>query len=286
MGTLRSRRERFAAFVVAMFVVTGSASLPSADANVITSCEMSASTPGFHAIRLDLPHGASFLSIEPQSKRPIRVSDDANWHLAQGLVVVNAATLEMAAARVETYGTAPRAAVVRTGSLDTRSQVVAPDAPFYHMASRPVPGLPPGTYYAIAFGTDGGESLPNEWWSFDLRVSGSHRCTSTGVGRIFDIDQTEFTGGSQVYVPGVGVAEDITHGYVEPAETDIVVGLMDAAVQGPGEAELDFTMPLASGELDDEIVPFVSTRGEHEFRATFSGAFPQILIAGVAVDVG
>lgn len=246
---------------------------------------MGSSTPGSSVIRFDLPEGTDFVSIEPKSKRPIRVSDERNWHLAQGLVIVDAATYEVEAARVEVFGTTPRWAVVDAGGVEVRQEAATPDGPFYHQYGASVPGLEPGTYYAVAFGTDGGASTPNEWWQYDLRLGGRHSCRPLTSGSVFDIDHTEFRGGSQLYVPAAGAADDIEHRFEPEAGTDLVVGLMDAAVQGPGEATLEYEMPLQAGEVEDEIVPFASVGGEHRFTASFEGAFPQILIAGTAVDL-
>lgn len=236
-------------------------------------------------IRFDLPEGTDFVSIEPRSTRPIRISDTRNWHLAQGLVIVDAATLEVEAARVEVFGTTPRWAVVDAADVRVRQEVATPDGPFYHQHGASVPGLEPGSYYAVGFGTDGGESTPNEWWQYDLRLGGRHSCRPIAEGSVFDLDHTEFAEGSQVYLPGAGATDGIRHRFETPSGTDLVVGLMDAAVQGPGEAELAFETPVASGRLEDTIVPFASTGGEHRFEAAYRGAFPQILIAGVAVDL-
>jgi len=60
---------------------------------------------------------------------------------------------------------------------------------------------------------------------------------------------------------------------------------MDAAVQAVGEAELDYSMPSASGTIEDEIEPFVSLGGRLDFEARYAGPYPLMLIAGVALDL-
>lgn len=258
-----------------------------AHADEITVCPMGGPTPGFRVIKFDLPQGSDFLGIEPHGVRQQRgVSNDSNWHLAQGIFIVNANTRALEAYRVESAGSGPRRVVVRSeGTTFVDQPTTAPDGPFYHTASRPRSGLPAGSYYAIGFGSDGGSSLPNEWWSGDVRVSGKHSCTPIGSGRVFDIDHTEFQGDDVVYAHAVGSAEDLTYTQTHSATADIVVGLMDAAVQGPGEASLTYGMPSASGTIEDTIVPYVSIGGEHAFEADFEGIFPMILIAGVAIDL-
>lgn len=276
-----SRRRGSHLAIAALALLTA----PPAHAQDVTHCQLGSSTPGASVIRFDLPEGTDFVSIEPKSSRPIRMSDARNWHLAQGLLIIDAASNEVAAARVEVYGTTPRWAVINAGDVQARNEVATPDGPFYHQYGASVPGLEPGSYYAVGFGSDGGDATPNEWWQYDLRLGGRHSCRVTATGTIFDIDHTEFSDGSQVYVPAAGTAEGIAHRFGPPAGTDLIVGLMDAAVQGPGEASLQYEMPLAAGEVDDTIVPFASVNGEHRFTATFRGAFPQILIAGVAIDL-
>ncbi len=256
-------------------------------ADEITLCPMGGPTPGFKAIRFDLPEGSDFLGIEPHGIRQQRgLSNSDNWHLTEGIFIVNAATFELEAYRVESAGSSPRRVVVRSDGTTVVDQgTTAPDGPFYHNASRPRAGLPAGAYYAIGFGSDGGKTFPNEWWSVDVRIAGDHACTPIGTGTVFDIDQGRFQGGTHAYVGPVGTADGITHTEAMPAGTDIVVGLMDAAVQGGGEATIDYDMPLGDGTVEDEIVPFVSVGGEHRFDATYQGAFPMILVAGVAVNL-
>lgn len=262
--------------------------LPSAQAaDEVTTCPMGSPTPGFRVVRLELPEGSDFLTITPHGLRQQRgASGDQNWHLAEGIFVVNADTLDLEAYRVEAIGVSPRRLVVRADGTQVISQeTTAPDGPFYHTAQRPRAGLAPGTYYVIGFGSDGGTSLPNEWWSVDVRVSGKHACTPIGTGTIFDIDHTEFSGGTQIYAHVAGIAMDNRYALPTPAGTDLVVGLMDASVQGPGEATIGYQTPLASGDVIDEIVPFVSIGGEHRFTGSFQGSFPMLLIAGVAIDL-
>lgn len=279
--------------IFALIVIMSSLAAVGARADEVTVCPMGGPTPGYRAIKFTMPEGSAFLGLEPHGGRATRpLSDDTNWHLASGVFIVNAATREIEAYRVESTGTAPRALVVSSDGTDVvRQATTTPDGPFYHTALKPRSGLRAGTYYAIGFGSDGGTRTPNEWWSYDVRVSGKHACTSIGSGTVFDVDNTEFTGGTQIYAGGIGSAEDITYSMTQPENIDVVVGLMDAAVQGSevgggeGGAELSYAMPASTGSVEDEIVPFSSTAGAHQFTGEFQGAFPMLLVAGVALDL-
>ena len=273
------RSPRFRLIAVAL-LATGLAAVPARAA--ITTCSMGGPTPGYKAIRLDLPTGTDFVSIEPKGTRVSRVaSDSSNWHLAQGIVIFNAQTLEVEAFRVEAQGSGARAVVLPgVGAVP----VSGPDGPFYHTAYRPRAGLPAGTYYAVGFGSDGGPTLPNEWWAVDIRIGGAVSCASAGVGEVFDVDNTEFTGGTQAYAIAAGMAEGIE--YELTTSREVVVGFMDAGIQGPGEATLDYSMPGGlEGTIEDEIVPFVSQGGTHAFTGNYQGIYPVLLVAGVAVDL-
>lgn len=284
---MKKQKRIFAFFIICSLTALG------ARADEVTVCPMGGPTPGYRAIRFNLPQGSDFLGLEPHGTRASRViSDNTNWHLASGVFIVNASTRQIEAYRVESVGSAPRAVVVRSDGADVvRQSTTGPDGPFYHTASKPRSGLAPGTYYAIGFGSDGGTTTPNEWWSYDVRVEGTHSCSSVGNGAVFDVDNTEFAGDTQVYAGAVGAAEGITYSMPQPSNVDFVVGLMDAAVQGSelgggeGGAELAFQMPSATGVVEDEIVPFASGAGTHDFEGSFQGAFPMLLIAGVAIDL-
>lgn len=259
---------------------------PAHAADEITSCTMGGPTPGSKTIRFDLPEGTDFLSLEPRGTRPVRpVSDEKNWHLAEGIVIVNLDTHAIEAYRVESSGSAPRRVIVRADGTTVVDQgTTAPDGPFYHTSIRNRPGLPAGSYLAVGFGTDGSAAFPNEQWGAQVRLAGTHACTPYGAGATFEFDQSRFGGGTQVYLGPYGMARDIEHARtIAPA--DLVVGLMDAAVQGSGTARLAFETPAGSGVVEDAIVPFVSTEGTHRFTGSYDGIYPLLLVAGVALDL-
>jgi hypothetical protein len=254
-----------------------------------TDCAFGGPTPGWAAIKLTLPTGTPFLTLELGGARTARpVYEDQNWHLAEGVVVINAATNAIEAFRIESAGMAPRRAVVRNdGSAVVDQAIPAADVPYEHHTHRLRDGLPAGTYYVVAFGVDGGKALPNEWWRAGVQVGGQHPCTRIGSGTTFDIDHTDFTGGTQAYVPGAGYADAITHGFTIPQEQEMVVGLIDAQTQirAASTVELSYEMPSGTGSFSQDLIPFVSAPGPFAFEASFAGTYPVIAIAGVAIDL-
>ena len=269
-----------------MLCIAGAAANPARAAD--TDCAFGGPTPGWQAIKLSLPAGTPFLTLELGGTRTVRpIYEDHNWHLAEGIIVINAATRAIEAFRIESAGMAPRRAVVRSEDTEVMAQAIpALDVPYEHHTHRLRDGLPPGEYYVVAFGVDGGPTLPNEWWRAGVQVAGQHPCTRIGTGATFDIDHTDFNGGgSQVYVPGAGVAQTITHSF--STERGFVVGLMDSQTQikDASNAQLDYDFPTGSGTVAQDMVPFVSSAGEHRFEASFVGAYPVIAVAGVAIDL-
>jgi hypothetical protein len=237
-------------------------------------------------LTLDLPQGSDFLGIELRGTRATRPArDGSSWHLAQGILVIDAETLEIVAFRIISAGSDPRRVQVRAdGTTYVDQAVTSPEAQLIHSEKKLVPDLPPGRYHVVAFGTDGGQALPNEWWSADLRVGGTHSCAARGSGQVFDYSHADFEGGTQVNAGPVGYADGSTFSF--SSEHSLVIGLLDAGVQGDGEAALDYSMPNdVTGTLEDELEPFVSTGGPHDFTARFSGLYGMVAIAGVALDL-
>jgi hypothetical protein len=265
-----------------MLVTTG---LAHADV-VATDCPFGGPTPGYDVIRLDLPTGSPFLILDIGEGRAQRgVNSQDNWHLTEGIFVVNAETRVLEAFRVGSQGMAPRRVVAGTDDEPLLDQsVVGPEVPYQHSNAGLRDGLPPGSYYVIAFGTDGGSALPNEFWTAGIQVAGVHACTTDGVGETFDFDQGDFTGGTQVYAPGAGYADAVSRSFETPRE--IVVGLMDAETQArsASDASLAYQMPTSSGTVSQQLVPFISTAGTHTFSASYRGVYPLIAVAGVTID--
>ena len=95
------------------------------------------------------------------------------------------------------------------------------------------PGLPPGVWYAIGFGIGGGEDMlgPTEWRATVIS-DGISSCEPLAVeGEIFDFNQTHFSGGTQIYASGLGIADDIQLTYT--TNRRVVAGLMLASAVAP-----------------------------------------------------
>jgi hypothetical protein len=256
-----------------------------AGARADSECAAGAPGPGYKIMRLDLPEGSSFLTLQLRTVRQTRPNDGANsWHLAAGVFILNANGMAIEAYKIQNVGAAPRRTVVRyDGQTFVDAETPGPDVSLSHQKQRQREGLAPGVYYAVAFASDGGAPQPNDWWVADIAFSGSHHCTQVGSGDIVDLDQTEFGGGTQVYAPGAGHAEGIGLSY--DTARPYMVGFMDARVEGHGTASLTYATPSASGTVTDDIVPFVTTGGAMRYGASYSGTYPLVTIQALAFGV-
>lgn len=253
-----------------------------------TRCTFQGPVPGFRALRIDLAADSDFLLLELHGQRsPRLLNDESSWHLAEGILVIDAATRDIVAHQVLYSGTAAPVIVAEVeGDEVTRQPVAGPEGPWVHSARKARADLPAGSYYVVAFGTGGpSEGTLAQWWGASIYLRGSHSCHSATPGETFDYDHTRFAGGTQVYAAGAGYAEDISLEF--DTERPLVVGLMDAGFQGQssGSVSLDYDMPGASGSQGRAIVPFVSRAGPHEFRASYRGVHPIIGVTGAAVDL-
>lgn len=283
-------RRVIAAAGLASLIVAGPASAAS------TTCSFGGPAPGFKAVRLELPSGSSFLNTTLGGSRAFRgANTQGGWHLAQGIVILRlpaAAPAEIVAYRLRSEGSSPPRATVRRDGAEVlpATTVPAPDVAFTHSWALPVPSLDPGVYYAVAWGAGGrGVSGPPDAWGAELEVEGNVTCRAVGVGDMFDLDQNDFAGRTQVTAPGVAHMEGAS---LHRTWTDrqLVVGMIDAAVQGPmaGEARVSYATPDpdGGGVVDRALRPFVGPAGPYRFEATVTGAFPVVSVNGVRVDLG
>jgi hypothetical protein len=256
-----------------------------------TKCSFGGPAPGFKAVRLDLPSGSSFLNIEILGTHDVHVLNTGDgWHLAQGVILVRTIDRGIVASRLRSAGSSPPGAVVRAGGADTGplDGVPAPDVAFTHSFGPGVPQLDPGSYFAIAWGAGGrGLSGPADTWGASVEVEGAHPCASIGAGEVFDHDQNDFTGGTQVTAPGVAVMDGASL-EVRSSPRSFVAGMIDANVQGAGtgEARVDYTMPAGgAGTVDREVKPFTGGAGTSVFTAHVTGLFPVVAVNGVRIDL-
>lgn len=278
-------RPSRAALAVALAVAL--TALPAQADQATTRCVFDGHVPGFRALRLDLPAGSDFLVLELNGQRdPRPLNDEEGWHLAEGIAVIDATNHEIVAHQVLYTGSAAPVVVADVDGQRVRQGVAAPEGPWIHSARKARSDLPPGSYYVVAFGTGGPSGGAfGQWWGASIYVRGAHTCNTATAGETFDYDHTDFEGGTQVHVPGLGVAEDAQLEF--ETERPLVFGLMDAAYQGQasGSVALDYDLPDSSGTLGREIAPFVSSAGPHAFRAGYTGAYPLVGVAGVGLEL-
>jgi hypothetical protein len=278
-------RRRVLALAAALLAVL--AAVP-AQAAGTTRCVFGGSVSGYRALRIELPAGSDFLVLELHGRRNLRpITQESSWHLAEGLLVIDAASREIVAYQVLNAGTAPPVIVAEVdGGPRVREPVTAPEGPWIHSSRKLPPDLPPGTYDVVAFGTGGPSQGANaQTWGASIYLQGSHACASAVAGETFDYDHTHFAGGLQAYAAGVGVAEGISLTF--ETSRSLVVGLIDAGFQGADTGEVAVTYDLAgqAGTLGREIVPFVSAAGTHTFTARYRGVYPIVNVTGVALDL-
>jgi hypothetical protein len=247
-----------------------------------TACSFGGPAGSWHVARLELPRGSDSLDLSITAAPPVTaVGGRADTHLAQGIGILDAHSGALVAARVSYWGTTTRTAVVRADGTTLVDQgLTTPPAPFQHSSGWVVPYLRPGTYYAVAFGTDGDARLPNYPWGAELRVRGKASCVPVGIGQVFDFDSTDFGGGSQVTGYGAGVLSGERLTFRTPRR--FVFGLLDAHTQLAGTARLAYRGPAGAGVVKDDIVAFTSRAGALAFQADARGAFPIVEVAGVA----
>lgn len=258
--------------------------LPLGSAQADTLCSMGGPTPGFKVIKLNLPEGSNYLGIELRASRTTRpVDDGASWHFARGIMVLDS-SFELIAYRLEHSGVSPKTVAVDVEGQRVVQDVPGADGPFVHLRQQLVPGLDPGTYYVVGFGVDGDRRLPNEYWSADVRVQGAQSCAGVATGSTFDLNHTDAEAGTQVYAGNVGVAEDASFSYTTGRR--LSVGLVDCATQAAGEAVCTVTDADGDvGEVEDDMLPFVSGPGVSTVGFDYEGTFPVVALAGASFDL-
>jgi hypothetical protein len=254
---------------------------PAAQAEV-TTCAFGGPTGTERHMRLHLPAGAQDLTLTLDAAAQTGGLDRASRHLSVGLLVVDLATNEVVAHRVYHQGVNPRRVAVladATGSLTVDAP--GPGVPFEADGQEPVPGLPPGDYGVVAFGSDGGAALPNPFWSATITVSGRHTCETRGSTRVIDRDTTDATSGTAVaagpalYADAAQVEADLGG--------DLVVGLLSAFGGAGSEASVTFDHPSRDGVVDNALVPFASDPGAFSWQVDALGPAAAVDIVGVEV---
>jgi hypothetical protein len=271
--------------VLALFLVTFAAPF-GARAEGVSSCAAGGPGPGYRILKLDLPNGSEFLTMQIKASRQTRPNDGPNaWHQSIGVFVLNANGMKMQAYKLQNIGMAPRHAVVDNGDTRQEADTVGPDVPIVHTHQDPASSLAPGTYYIIIASSDGGAPLPNDYWFASVQFSGTGvHCDQIGHGDLIDIDQSEFTGGTQTYVPIAGAASGISDTYSTARAYTVLFTIAETG--GIGDASLDYALPGAvTGTAHNEMKAFVLPGGTSTFTASYSGLYPLIAVEGLSFDL-
>ncbi|MHB8512684.1 MAG: hypothetical protein ACYDCC_10950 [Actinomycetota bacterium] len=287
MNLLRGNsRSRYRACPLVFCVLLTLCAPTAGIADAGTNCPFGGPTPSSDIVRLDLSQtGSSFLTLDLGGTRTQRVvNNDQNWHLGEGIFVVNASTFALEAYRLDSQGMAPRHAIASVNGTTIDQPISSPDVPYEHYAASLRDGLPPGVYYVIAFGVDGGAGSPNEQWSAAVTVSGTNVCTPVGDADVLDVNQTDFRGGTQLYAPGVGYGNGLTYSF--QTQRQLIVGYIDAETQArsASSVSVSYQTPTSEGTLSQVLTPMISTAGQYQFSASYQGVYPLIGIAGVAAS--
>jgi len=252
---------------------------------------MGGDAPSFQVLRLDLPTGSDYLGLGIGGRKSVQVvhQNEKDWHLSSGIVIVNAETRAVGAywiwaAGAVGGGAPPHAVVEIDGTSFVNQPTPISGGVMFDEGGAVPPGLPPGVWYAIGFGIGGGEDIlgPTEWRATVIS-DGISSCEPLAVdGEMFDFNQTHFSGGTQIYASGLGIADNIQLTY--STSRRVVAGLMLAGAGTHADAELNYTFPESSGRIHKDIAPLSSTTGPHHFDASYQGYWPNIVISGVAFD--
>ena len=274
-------------------LVLATSALGSGVAHGATSCQLSGGPSSFQVLRIDLPAGSDYLGLGIGGRQATQVihQDESAWHLSSGVIIINAQTAAIGAYWIHAVsavggGAPPRAVIEIDGQTVVDQRTPVSEGAFVGEKANVPPGLPPGTWYAVGFGIGGGQdALGRSEWRATV-ISDGISCEPLAVeGSVFDYNQTHFSGGTQVYASGVGMASDVKLRW--SAERRVVAGLLAADVfpNFGGQADLSYSLPHGGGQVSNSITPLASTAGLHEFTANYQGTSPTILVAGVAFNV-
>jgi hypothetical protein len=268
-----------------------SAGVPGARAQDPSTCTFGGPAGTFSVAKVDLPQGAPQLAVRittpiQTAMQPTALAGDrSSWHLATALAILDA-NGRLLASRLQQSGSSPRRVVVTyDGTGVAHQDFVGPGAPFNHQGGAAPDTLPAGTYYVVAFGSDGDARIPNPAWSAQVTFGRSISCLPLNLGgTVFDHDQTDFSGGTQIAAYGAGSGSEL--GLRWHANHPLNLTLLDAATQLVGSSTLQLRGPDGrSATVTDGMGAVSGSRGTYTVRGAFRGAFPLLLAAGVSIEL-
>jgi len=269
-------------------LVSGATLLPSAHAAVATTCTLSGPAGSASVVRIDLPQGAASLAMRITTSTALSPTDPAltagrnSWHLATQIALVRLRDQGVVAHRELQLGSSPRRLAISAAGRDVRADAPGPGLPFKHTGGYVPDAVAPGSYLLVAMGADGSAALPNPAWSAQVVFGAAVSCLPAAVPTtVFDLDQSAFSGGTQVSAAGPGLGQG-TSAVLNPKGT-WVVGMVDAQSQGAGDVTVNVSAPgRATVTVHNALHPFTGRRGPYRLRADWMGAMPLVLVTGVA----
>lgn len=216
------------------------------------------------------------------------IVDDESYHVGMAGFVLNATTGEIPT-WIATYGSTdvPRV-VIEAGGVRHMDQAVP--APTYGLGTQGGQRgqlsylLPAGTYYVVGFGfgPKGGVVSDSRW---AMAANYGYSCPLIGApGEILTFNQTDFTGGTQVYTPAVGYGSGLSLDF-DVARSN-VFGSYYAFRDFFGAGDVNFSLSTPTDDTGEQYMgPVVSTGGHYSATLSYAATFPNVDINVLAVDL-
>ena len=270
--------------------LTGAALVPAAQAEANATCTLAGPAGSASVVRVDLPRGAPSLAMRITTSTALSPTDPtlaggrSSWHRATQVALLRLRDGALVAHRELQLGSSPRRLAVSGADRDVRADLVGPGLPFKHTGGFVPDFVGTGAYLLVAMGTDGSSAVPNPGWSVEAVFGSAVSCLPATVpSSVFDLDQSAFTGGTQVSALGPGAGQGTTAAL--SVRHSWVVGMVDAQSQAAGDVTVKVAGPRrTTSTVHNALRPLVGRRGAYRFAADWTGAVPLVLVAGVAFD--
>jgi hypothetical protein len=271
-------------------LLIGAALVPSARADSATTCPLAGPAGSASVVRIDVPHGARSLAMRITTPTAVSPTDPtlaggrSSWHLATQIALVRLRDGALIAHRELQLGSSPRRLAISAQGRDVRADLLGPGLPFKHTGGYVPDLLAPGSYLLVAMGTDGSRAVPNPGWSAEAVFGAAVSCVPAAVPTtVFDLDQSAFSGGTQVSAVGPGVGQGTSTQL--NANRSWVVGMVDAQSQVAGDVSVTVTAARHPAvTVHDALRPFSGRGGRYGLAADWVGAVPLVLVTAVAFD--
>lgn len=260
---------------------------PASSARASVHCTFTGLSPGYHVMPLNLPQGTNYLGLGIGGRLATSgVTQGDSWHLSQGIIIFDAATLALHAWWIEASGGNIPRVVIQSGNLRIDQPIPSPDGFNGDYIGVLPAGLPPGSYLAVTFGVGSGTGiLGPTTYKTTLSVGGNHDCeTNHGDGELFDYNQNDFSG-TQISTPFAGYGANLQLGLDLTRHFNVGLLFTGRNPNVVGSSRLDYSTPSGAGTVSEDIKPFVSSGGTHRFTLNYTGLTPVTNIAGISFDL-